>query len=292
MRNRIGIRSIAAIALAGVALTQLAACGTAPRIKPKPLAHWSSPEDCATDYAAAVSGVARDQGVASVLLVDSIGTVWNCTKIPEGRYDATVVVRWSNGWQETALDVKGIDVAEGQTLIAKAYQRDRGIIPASFSEVKVGSVPAHVAPAHAASESVTPAHAPMAMNSQAPASPETTNAPPVATPDQSASPGTDTSPKGAHPIIQAAKVAGLVVLALALANLSNGESLVRLPDAIGNVLRQPGSGSDDEVYGTRYNVNRARYGRPSGPPSADCCFVWIEEGVTGQILAGNRPSRD
>jgi hypothetical protein len=292
MMNRIEIHRAAAFVVAAVALTQFAACGTAPRIKPKPLTHWSSPEDCATGYSAAVAGLPPGQGAATALLVDSIGTVWNCTTIPEGRYDATVVVRWSNGWLETALDVPGIDVAAGQTLIAKAYQRDRGIIPASFSEVKVGSVPAHVAPVHAASESVTPAHAPMAMNSQAPASPETTNAPPVATPDQSTSPGTDTSPKGPHPIIQAAKVAGLVVLALALANLSNGESLVRLPDAIGNVLRQPGSGSNDEVYGTRYNVNRARYGRPSGPPSADCCFVWIEDGVTGEVLAGSRPTQN
>ena len=89
-----GIRRVAVIVLAAVVLAHIAACGTAPRSKPKQLSNWNSPEDCTTEYASAVSRLAPDKGAAPALLVDSIGSVWNCTTIPEGRYDAEAVVRW------------------------------------------------------------------------------------------------------------------------------------------------------------------------------------------------------
>jgi hypothetical protein len=120
MRDWIEIYRVAAIVLAAVVLAQLAACGNAPKIKPRPLTQWSSPEDCTTDYAAAVSGLAPDKGAAPALLVDSVGSVWNCTTISEGRYEAEVVVRWSNGWQETALAAKDIVIVPGQKVVARA----------------------------------------------------------------------------------------------------------------------------------------------------------------------------
>jgi hypothetical protein len=52
--------------------------------------------------------------------VDSVGSVWNCTTISEGRYEAEVVVRWSNGWQETALAAKDIVIVPGQKVVARA----------------------------------------------------------------------------------------------------------------------------------------------------------------------------
>lgn len=227
---------------------------------------------------------------------NSIGGVWNCVTIPEGRYDAEVAVRWSNGRRETALEARGIEVAAGQRLIVKAFERNRGAIDASFSEVRVQLEPDPAWGANATQAPEVDKSIPAAPPDSEPAEAKaplgadsTSAAPAVAPPDQSPSPGIGASREGPHPVIQTAKVAGLVVLALALANLSNGESLVRLPDAIRNMLRRPGLGSDDEVYGTRYSVNRARYGGPSGPPTADCCFVWIEDGVTGKVLAGNRP---
>jgi hypothetical protein len=252
MRNRIGIRSIAAIVLAGVAVTQLAACATAPRITPRPLADWSSPEDCSTDYAAAVSGLPPEKGAAPALLVDSIGTVWNCTAIPEGRYDATVVVRWSNGWQETALDVKGIDVAAGQTLIAKAYQRDRGVIPAAFSEVRVGADPVP-----AASDIVTSAPA---LEPQ---------------PEQSPSPGAQTARESPHPAVTALKIAAVVVLVATVIVLSRG-----------TVLTNSCCGFAQPRSPASYSPRRTG---PAGRPAADCCFAWIEDGATGAVIAGNRP---
>lgn len=271
MGNRIETYRAAAIVLAAVAFTQLAACGTAPRIKPKQLAHWSSPEDCSTDYAAAVSGVARDKGAAFALLVDSIGTVWNCTTIPEGRYDTTVVVRWSNGWQETALDVQGIDVAAGQTLIAKAFERDRGVIPASFSEIRVGADPVP-----AASESVTPGPVLESQSGHAPANNTTTLASALEPqPEQSPSPGAQTASESPHPAVTALKIAAVVVLVATVVVLSRGTVL---PNSWGGSARPRNSSS----YGSQ------RTG-PTSRPAAGCCFVWIEDGDTGAIIAGQRP---
>ena len=225
-----GIRRVAVTVLAAVVLTQIAACGSAPRSKPKQLSNWNSPEDCTTDYASAVSRVAPDKGAAPALLVDSIISVWNCTTIPEGRYDAEVVVRWSNGWQETALEVKDIDIASGQRLVAKAYQHDRGAIPASFSDVRAQPDPAHAAVESAtpgaaleskitqapANESVisAPAPEPQVVDAKAPASPENTDeAPAGAPPDQAPSSGVETARRSLHPAATAAWTGVAIVTA-------------------------------------------------------------------------------
>jgi hypothetical protein len=271
MGYRIEIHRAAAIVLAAVALTQFAACGTAPRIKPKPLTHWSNPKDCVTDYAAAVSGLAHDNGAATALLVDSIDTVWNCTTIPEGRYDATVVVRWSNGWQETALDVQGIDVAQGQTLIAKAFERDRGVIPASFSEVRVGSDPVP-----AAIESVPPGPALESQSGHAPATDTATPATaPEPQPEQSPSPAAQSAPESPHPAVTALKIAAAVVVIASLVVLTRG-----------NIPLNFGGGNAQHRTPTTYAPRRTG---PAGRPAADCCFVWIEDGITGAVIAGTRP---
>lgn len=259
MGNRIEIHRVAAIVLAGVVLAQLAACGTTPRLEPQPLSHWSGPEDCATNYAAAVSGLAPAEDAASVLLVDSIGPAWNCTTIPEGRYDAEVVVRWSNGWRETALDAKGIDVAPGQRLIAKAHERGRGAIPASFAEIRGA-----------------PELAPESQTAQAPVGSESTpEALAAARPDQAPSSAGQTVPESPHPAVTALKIAGTVVLVAAVVVLSRGHIVPS--------FRRGGA----DAYGPAAHGPR-RTG-PSSRPSADCCFVWIEDGATGAVVAGSRP---
>jgi hypothetical protein len=274
MRNTFEIHRAAVIVLAAVALTQFAACGTAPRTPPKPLAHWSSPEDCATDYAAAVSGLPSPQGAATALLVDSIGTVWNCTKIPEGRYDATVIVRWANGWQDTALDVQGIDVAAGQTLIARAYQRDRGVIPASFSEIKVGSDSVQ-----AANAIVTPAPAFEPQSGQAQASDTVRPATELESrPEPSPSPAVQAAPESPHPAVTALKIAAVVALAATVIILSRG-----------TVLTHSCCGSAPSRSPATY---APRQTGPAGRPAGDCCFVWIEDGSTGAVIAGSRPGQN
>ena len=300
MRNWTEKRHAAETVLAVVLLTLTAACGSAPRksLQPhSPLSQWSSPEDCTTDYATATSGLSSDKSAAPALLVDSIGTVWNCTTIPQGRYDAEVVVRWSNGLRETALDVKDIHVASGQRLIARAYQHDRGAIPASFSDVRAQPDPAHAAvesvtPGPAleskiaqapASESVIPAPAPepQVVEAKAPASSERGDEASTAGPaGQAPSSGAGTAYDSLHPAV---KTAVTVVAVAVLAAV-----IIYAPHVLLQGMR--GGGGQSQPRDTK--PNRPRRTSPSTRPSADCCFVWIEDGLTGEVIAGKHPFRN
>lgn len=287
-----GIRRVAVIVLAAAVLTQIAACGTAPR---KQLSDWNSPDDCATANAPATSRLAPDNGAAPALLVESFGLRWNCATIPAGRYDAEVVVRWSNGWQETALDMKDIDIASGQRLVAKAYERARGAIPASFSNVRAQPDSAHAAvesvtpgfPLESkifqapANESVIPASTlePQVVEAQAPASRESIDVvPAAASPDQAPSSGGATAGESPHPAVTALKIAGVVVLVAAAIVLTRGE-----------VLMHAGGGYSPP---RDTKLSPPRRTGPSNRPSADCCFAWIEDGLTGEVIAGKHPFRN
>lgn len=301
MRNNMdfGIRRVAAIVLAAVALTQIVACGSAPKNQPSQLSNWNSPQDCRTDYASAVSSLAHDKGAAPALLVDSIGSVWNCTTIPEGRYDAEVVVRWSNGWRETALDAKDIAIASGQRLVARAYERDKGPIPASFSDVGAQPDPARAAgksvtPGWApesqiaqapANESVIPASAPepQVVEAKAPASPESTDEVlAAASPDQAPSPGAVTARTSPHPaVVAAAIVTAPIWLTVLVAEVSAGIAGAVIAAPFYPVLKQLDA-----------KKNSQQPARLSRRPAADCCFVWIEDGLTGEVIAGTHPFRN
>jgi hypothetical protein len=297
-----GIRRVAAIIMAAAVLMQIAACGTAPRKQPKQLSDWNNPEDCTTDYAAAVSRLAPDKGAAPALLVDSIGSVWNCTTIPEGRYDAEVVVRWSNGWQETALDVKDMDIASGQRLVAKAYEHARGAIPASFSDVRAQPDPAHAAVENvtlgsaleskiaqaAANESVTPASAPEPQVVETPSSPASTGTTPAAaSPGQATSFATKAERVLTHPASITALTAVAIVTApiwlpMAAAQVA-GEVVFAVPFyAVKAIIPEPIDGKQ----------NWQQPARSRRLPSADCCFAWIEDGLTGEVIAGKHPFRN
>jgi hypothetical protein len=75
--------------------------------------------------------------------------------------------------------------------------------------------------------------------------------------------------------VTALKIAGIVVLAAAVIYLSRGQALRSFRG--GNA--QP---RDPAKYGPQ------RTG-PTRQPSTDCCFVWIEDGLTGKLIAGQRP---
>jgi len=299
------IRRAAAIALAAIALTQLAACATAT----KKLSHWSAPEDCATTISPPASSLAPDKGTVPALLVGSFGAGWKCEAIPEGHYDAQVFVRWSNGWQETALNVRNLDIAPGRILIAKAYERGTEETPAFFFYVRV-----QPDPVYAAGESVTPASTPEPQIAHARANedefstsspePQITHTPtnesdaatptpepqiaqppasPASTDEASAVASSDQAPISAAgtvgPSRQTVLIAAGVVLAPITLPVVAAALILQAPYLVAGALLgkipRPGA-TNPGITG-------------SGRSSADCCFVWIEDGSTGEIIAGNRP---